>query len=96
MINWFRALNHITSHYDQFPLLNIETFLSADNLVKHDESGLFGTLIMPLNYFLLTTSRHPFFIRMNKPENKVFRMNIAFMSCLVSYMFPSVYFIYDI
>lgn len=90
LINWFRALNHLTFHHDQFPGFNEESIWVVDNLVKYDDTGLLGTLIIPLNYLLISTCRHPFLIHINQPRAKIYRMNLAFMFGLVSYFFPAV------
>ena len=94
MINWFRALNHMTFHNDQFPNFNTERFWIIDNLTKYDDTGLLGTMIIPLNYFLISTSKHPFLIHMNQKDHRIERINLAFMMGLISYFFPSVFFFF--
>ena len=91
MINWFRALNHMTFHEDQFPGFSQEMFWLSDSLIKYDDTGLMGLLVIPLNYFLIATSKHPFLIHINRPENKIRRMTYAFMLGLTSYFFPTVF-----
>lgn len=84
----------MTFHHDQFPGFNEESIWIIDNFVKYDDTGFIGTMIIPLNYFLISTSRHPFLIHINQKKGIVYRMNIAFMSGLLSYFFPCVYYLF--
>lgn len=77
-------------HQDQFQYLSSEGFFFIENLTKYDQTWFLGTLIIPLNYLLITTSKHPFLIHLNRKEMKIQRMNLAFMLGLTSYFFPSV------
>jgi len=82
----------MTFHSDQFPGFNSEEFWFSDSLIKYDDTGFLGIFVIPLNYFLISTSRHPFLMHVNRPGNHIQRMTYAFMMGLTSYFFPTVIF----
>ncbi len=60
-------------------------------LASHDPTFTLPLFTMGLTYFWLAKSRHPIMIHLTKPENFLYRVNIAFMTGLLFVPLPSIY-----
>lgn len=60
-------------------------------LSMHDPYFMLPVGVMAVNYFILSGSRHPFFIHLVRKENRLMCFNFAFASGLLFVAAPAIY-----
>lgn len=60
-------------------------------LSMHDPYFVLPVGVMVVNYFILSGSRHPFFIHLVRKENRLMCFNFAFASGLLFVAAPAIY-----